>query len=92
MRDEISLPLINALSEKAKVMLLANCVVELGLFNGAVGVVVDIICSDAEGPRNHHNKPACVVVDFPPQQGSRGRSVEQRSSHLGSRSSLHTEV
>ena len=64
-RDEISLPLINALSENSKVMLLMNFIVELGFFNGAVGTVVEIVYEDSEGPRNPGNRPAYVVVDFP---------------------------
>ena len=64
-RDDISLPLLNALAEKAKVMLLVNYVVESGMFNGGVGTVIEIVYAEPDGPRNRANKPAYVVVDFP---------------------------
>ena len=46
-------------------MLLLNFIVELGLFNGSVGVIVKIVCKNHGGPRKCCAQPACVVVDFP---------------------------
>ena len=64
-RDEISLPTINALAEGAKVMLLVNYVVEEDLYNGAVGTIRKLVYSDPDGPRKRGNQPAYAVVDFP---------------------------
>lgn len=47
------------------VMLLVNFVVEIGLFNGAVGKVVEIVYRDPSGPREKGAIPDYVVVDFP---------------------------
>ena len=62
---EKSYPMLTAFTEGAKVMLLKNYIVELGLMNGSVGTVVDIVYEEAEGPRNQENLPAYVIVDFP---------------------------
>ena len=44
-------------------MLLCNYVVEVGLFNGAVGTVVDIVYSVPNGPLTDA-LPSYIVVDF----------------------------
>jgi len=62
---DVNLPVRNALAEKAKVMLLMNYIVELGLFNGSVGVIVKIVYKNREGPRERGAQPAYVVVAFP---------------------------
>jgi hypothetical protein len=46
-------------------MLQTNFVVELGLFNGAVGTVKAIVYEDSDGPRRKGALPHFVVVDFP---------------------------
>ena len=48
----------------AKVMLTSNLWTEIGLHNGAMGVVVDIIYEDSVGPTNG-SLPKAVVVQFP---------------------------
>lgn len=62
---EKSYPMLTAYTKGAKVMLLKNYIVELGLMNGSVGTVVDIVYEEAEGPRNQSNLPAYVIVDIP---------------------------
>jgi len=62
---DIRLPVRNALAKGAIVMLLVNFVVEEGLFNGAVGIIVDIVYENSDGPREAGAQPAYVVVDFP---------------------------
>ena len=62
---ECSLPALNALAEKAKAMLLVNFVVEVGLFNGSVGIIVKIVYKNSQGPREKGAQPAYVVVNFP---------------------------
>jgi hypothetical protein len=62
---DIKLPRQNALAVGAIVMLLVNFVVEQGLFNGAIGVVIDICYKENEGPRVKGSLPAYVVVAFP---------------------------
>ena len=44
-----------------------NFIPELGLYNGAIGTVVEINYDTPEGPNNKHgcHLPDCVVVDFP---------------------------
>ena len=47
-------------------MLLANFVVEYNLYNGAVGVIVDIVFENADGPLNVEVEyPEYIIVDFP---------------------------
>jgi len=47
-------------------MLLANFVVEYNLYNGAVGIIVDIVYENADGPLGAGiNHPDYIIVDFP---------------------------
>ena len=47
-------------------MLLINFVVEYNLYNGAVGIIVDIVYEDVEGPLGDGiNYPDYIIVDFP---------------------------
>ncbi len=65
-KKEINLPVQNALCSDAKVMLLHNFLVELGLMNGSVGYLKYIVYEDSAGPRADGNpQPLYVVVDFP---------------------------
>ena len=63
--EEQSFPTKTAMCIGAMVMLLNNFVVEEGLYNGAVGKVVDIIYENEDGPREDKALPSYVVVDFP---------------------------
>ena len=50
----------------AQVMLLCNIVPNMGLFNGAIGKVVEIVFDREDGPNEDTRpKPLYVVVDFP---------------------------
>ena len=44
-------------------MLLCNFVVEVGLFNGAIGTIVDIVYTNKDGPRSDY-LPSYIVVNF----------------------------
>jgi hypothetical protein len=80
---EISLPSKSALCKDAKVMLLVNFVVEEGLFNGAVGTVVDICYSDPSGPQRRNVQPDYVVVDFPNVKFPDGKAWDaQNPTHV----------
>ena len=82
---EKSYPMLTAFTKGATVMLLKNYIVELGIMNGAVGTVVDIVYEEAEGPRNQNNLPAYVIVDFPkcmfPKIGI-GYNVQAPKTHV----------
>jgi hypothetical protein len=63
-----SLPKRTALAKDIVVMLLRNEIVELGLNNGSIGIIMVVVYNDAEGPRGPEGfktHPAYVVVDFP---------------------------
>ena len=63
---ECPLPKTNAFCAGAAVMLLTNFVVEYNLYNGAVGVIVDIVFENADGPLNVEVEyPEYIIVDFP---------------------------
>eukprot|EP00984_Skeletonema_dohrnii_P031047 scaffold23084_cov153-Skeletonema_dohrnii-CCMP3373.AAC.2 len=70
---ECRYPQQNALCKDAKVMLLKNSVVELGLMNGAVGKVVSLCYKHANGPypdedddhRDYDDELQYAIVDFP---------------------------
>ena len=47
---DINLPQINAFGVGAQIMLLCNYIVEIGLFNGAIGTIVDIVYPVSNGP------------------------------------------
>ena len=64
-KNEVNLPDLSALCSDATVMLLMNYIVELGLKNGSIGTIVDIVYDDPEGPANRNALPLYVVVDFP---------------------------
>jgi hypothetical protein len=55
---------INAFAISAVVMLLVNFIVEKGLYNGAVGKVIEICYHDKSGPQLKGAQPAYIVVDF----------------------------
>ena len=62
---ECSYPKISGLCVGATVMLLKNYVSELGLMNGAVGTVKNVVYKSKEGPREKGSLPSYVIVDFP---------------------------
>ena len=46
-------------------MLLKNYIVELGLVNGSIGTVQNIIYKNKQGPHQSGSLPAYVIVNFP---------------------------
>jgi hypothetical protein len=63
---DFSIPRMNVLMVAARVQLQSNFIVELGLYNGAVGWIEKIVYADKQGP-NAVNAPlpAYVEVNFP---------------------------
>ena len=65
--NDTSHPKLTALCVGAKVMPLKNFTVECKLMNGAMGIVVDVVCETEQGPNDDTVMcplPACVTVDF----------------------------
>ena len=68
---DVNFPARSALCVGAAVMLLSNFIVELGLFNGAIGTIVEIVYDTPIGSRKRIGAqkmnvlPLYVVVDFP---------------------------
>jgi hypothetical protein len=66
--NDSSLPKRTDLAEGIVVMLLRNEIVELGLKNGSIGFVKDIVYKETTGPRGPEKikqHPAYVIVNFP---------------------------
>lgn len=65
--SEFRYPQQNALCDGAKVMILKNFAVELGLMTGTVGVVKQLCYKHANGscPDDNDDELQCVIVHFP---------------------------
>ena len=62
---ECSYPIISGIGVGAVVILLKNYVAELGIVNGCIGTVKEVVYRNRDGPRQPGSLPAYIIIDFP---------------------------